>query len=333
MCVLPLSLVDLESQITIQAAMAVARFVAIFIMVAGSVYALLTDPTDNNSTRTSAPYTAPSVPGGMSYTYDFGGFGVLFSTALFSQLFQHSVPGLIRPLPAKHKKYVNRVFAAALSTTCFLYLLLGITAAVYFGATTSSSINLNFTDFYYGLTLETATRTQLTVISVMSQIVVLFPALDTLSVFPLICNTLGNNLSSSTPFVTRFVSDFLKPTYLREGKTSTERRKAAQEIATGGFRLVAAIPPIILSIFCNDLAFSLQLAGVAGLYVAFVCPCLLQIRSIEAMARNELNEFNEYSGWWSGKGLCYAVLSFATAAGVVVFWQIWQSGKELWSGQ
>jgi hypothetical protein len=79
----------------------------------------------------------------MSYTWDFTGFGVVFSTALFSQLFQHSVPGLIRPLPPADRPNVNGIFGAALGTTCFLYLLLGITAAVYFGKDTSSSINLN----------------------------------------------------------------------------------------------------------------------------------------------------------------------------------------------
>ena len=141
--VLPLSLVDLESQITVQAAMAVARFVAIFIMIIGSLYALWSDPLDNLSPSASPPYLAPPAPGKMSYTWDFTGFGVVFSTALFSQLFQHSVPGLIRPLPPADRPNVNGIFGAALGTTCFLYLLLGITAAVYFGKDTSSSINLN----------------------------------------------------------------------------------------------------------------------------------------------------------------------------------------------
>jgi amino acid permease len=331
--VLPLSVVDLESQISVQAAMAVARFVAIFIMVAGSLYALFTDPADNESTRSSPPYIAPSVEDKMSYSYAFSGFGIIFSTALFSQLFQHSVPGLIQPLPKAHKKYVKHVFSAALSTTCFLYLLLGITAACYFGATTSSSINLNFTDFYYGLTLETASKSQLTVISVLSQVVVLFPALDTLSVFPLISNTLGNNLNSSAPHATRMISQFLKPRYEAAGRTAADRHKKARQISTAMFRLIAATPPIILSVYCSDLAFSLQLAGVAGLYVAFICPSFLQLRSIEAMNRNELPAFNEYSGFHSGKAVCVGVLVFAAFSGVVVFYQIYQGGKKLLGGE
>ena len=324
---LPLSVVDLESQITVQAVMAVARFVAIFIMVAGSLFALFTDSTDNSSSKTSPPYTAPEVAGEMSYSFAFSGFGVLFSTALFSQLFQHSVPGLIAPLPASERKYVNRIFATALATTCFLYLVLGISAACYFGAGTSSSVNLNFTDFYYGLTLETASQSQLSLISACSQVVVLFPALDTLSVFPLICNTLGNNLNSSKTGqgVTKWIAEALKPRFEGSGKgTARERKVFAKTASTAGFRLIAAVPPIILSVFVTDLAFSLQLAGIAGLYVAFVCPCLLQIRSTEAMARNGMEVFNECSGVQSTRGVCYAVLVFAFFSGVVVVHQVYE---------
>jgi hypothetical protein len=75
--------------------------------------------------------------------------------------------------------------------------LLGITAASYFGASTKSSINLNFADFYFGLDPTIASRVTLFVCRLVSGVVVVFPALDTISVFPLIANTLGNNLYSA----------------------------------------------------------------------------------------------------------------------------------------
>ena len=123
------------------------------------------------------PYFAPSEPEGcrMSYGICVGGFGIAFSTALFSQLFQHSVPGLLRPLklqqqqqrrrssksnrrnsksadhrPSDHSQYcannvlngVPRIFSLALGTTCALYLLLGVSAASFFGSGTRPSVNL-----------------------------------------------------------------------------------------------------------------------------------------------------------------------------------------------
>jgi len=105
--VVPLSCCDLDEQVAIQSLMASVRFVALFIMIGGSSLALMLD--DDNSDRTYPPYFAPADAEEcqMSYTACFSGFGVAFSTALFSQLFQHSVPGLLRPLrdqPSKIKQ-------------------------------------------------------------------------------------------------------------------------------------------------------------------------------------------------------------------------------------
>jgi amino acid permease len=105
--VVPLSCYDLDEQVAIQSLMATVRFVALFIMIGGSVLALWLD--DGLSERSRPPYFAPSEPEGcqMSYTACFSGFGVAFSTALFSQLFQHSVPGLLHPLRDQSRKIVQ----------------------------------------------------------------------------------------------------------------------------------------------------------------------------------------------------------------------------------
>ena len=113
--VVPLSCVELDEQISVQSLMAAVRFVAIFIMVFGSILSLLLDdssalePQDGTDSSGGPPYWAPAeqVSCQMSYTYCFRGFGVAFSTSLFSQLFQHSIPGLLRPLrdsPSRVKK-------------------------------------------------------------------------------------------------------------------------------------------------------------------------------------------------------------------------------------
>jgi amino acid permease len=102
--VVPLSCMELEEQVAMQAIMALVRFVAIWVMIIGSTVALFTDSTNGNAD--SAPYLAPDETEGcrMSYTACYSGFGVAFSTALFSQLFQHSVPGLLRQLRGQSEK-------------------------------------------------------------------------------------------------------------------------------------------------------------------------------------------------------------------------------------
>ena len=99
--VVPLSCMELDEQVTIQSIMATVRFMAIFVMVFGSTLALFMD--SSKSHKENPPFWASEEPIGcqMSYTVCFSGFGVAFSTSLFSQLFQHSIPGLLRPLRTK----------------------------------------------------------------------------------------------------------------------------------------------------------------------------------------------------------------------------------------
>ncbi|CAB9521837.1 Transmembrane amino acid transporter protein [Seminavis robusta] len=361
--VVPLSCVELDEQISLQSIMAAVRFLAIFIMVFGSLLALFldnsntTDPEDDGS---GPPYWAPPEREGcqMSYTACVSGFGVAFSTSLFSQLFQHSVPGLLRPLrdqPSKHSK-VPRTFGASLLTTLSFYLLLGISAASFFGANTRSSVNLNFANFTMGLDAETAPLWLLLVVRTAASVVVIFPALDTISVFPLIANTLGNNLSAAAvgPATIRWVADMLqkqqsvwqrivtRQPFTAEtashpqtsnrvsfSQGSPEERKVligrSSRLITIFWRLVAALPPLLGSIVAADLSFSLLLAGVAGVYVAFFAPSLMQLKSVfQARADDTAGTGSQtiFQGWYSSTFLCYPVLVFATFSLLAVLLQI-----------
>ena len=135
--VLPLSCMKLNEQVSLQPLMAIIRFVATFFMVAGSIFAPFID--NNNSSERSIqnnpPYWASSAQQQqqddgnsscyMSYTVYYSNFGIAFLTALFSQLFQHLVPGLLRPLKEQEQHFVReapKVFGASLLTTCSFYL-------------------------------------------------------------------------------------------------------------------------------------------------------------------------------------------------------------------
>jgi amino acid permease len=117
MMVIPLSCMELDEQVSIQTIMALVRFVAIFIIVFGSVSALYLD--DSESSGNHAPYWAPQELEKMSYTSCFSGFGVAFSTSLFSQLFQHSIPGLLRPLKGQPEKLPHVPVCCAKSHVLF----------------------------------------------------------------------------------------------------------------------------------------------------------------------------------------------------------------------
>jgi len=330
--VVPLSCMELDEQVSIQSFMATARFLAIFVMVAGSLLALCVDDSTERigESYDRPPYWAKEEPDRMSYTASFNGFGVAFSTALFSQLFQHSVPGLLRPLKTQPEliRKAPRVFGSSLLTTCSFYLLLGTSAASYFGADTKSSVNLNFANFSLGFREETTPRWGLKLLQIASSIVVIFPALDTISVFPLIANTLVNNLYAATgpsflKWMARHLALLPRSRTRRYSDLGLADRKAlleeASRISTMIWRMAAAIPPLIGSIWATDLSFSLLLSGIAGLYVAFFAPALLQLKS---------RDHTIFTGWYSPTVWTYPVLGFALFALCVVASQIddaWRS--------
>ena len=224
---------------------------------------------------------------------------------------------------------LQRTLGISLLTTSAFYLLLGTTAASYFGSETRSSVNLNFLNFTFGFDPVKLSNVALVFARIASGIVVLFPALDTLSVFPLIANTLGNNqYAAAGPKSIKWLGRrivWLRS--LRSGNKSRycelplDRRKLvlakASKIALMFWRLASALPPLIGSLFATDLSFSLLLAGVAGVYVAFLAPSLLQITS----SRMD-SDYNTYSGWYSRTSLCFPVLIFAVFSIGVVLLQI-----------
>lgn len=201
-----------------------------------------------------------------------------------------------------------------------------------------------------GLDGATTPRTLLIVVRIAAGVVVIFPALDTVSVFPLIAATLGNNLwaVAVSPRTIKWWARYLfrQDTALMEvqrtlvGVSDNERSlrrisryeqlpaddqraliERASRLFTILWRLVAALPPLLGSIIADDLSFSLLLAGVAGVYVAFFAPSLCQLKSTSHESPTTI-----FHGWYSAKVWCYPVLLFASFSLCTVLVQI----REAW---
>lgn len=266
--VVPLSCLDLSEQIHTQVIMSLLRFVALGVLLIGTLVALAVD--FENSALKADYWPDPSLTVSEERNVpllQWSGFGVMFTTAIFSQLFQHSVPGLIRPLSNDDKKYVPSIFRNALLTTACLYISTGCCTVFYFGRHLAQSVNLNFVDFHWGLH---GGRTMQAVTGLLAMIVVLFPALDTLSVFPLIAITLGNNLHAAFPTLDPFLLQN-KP----EKHVSKQEKQRLRRLSRTFWRLIAAVPPVLGSLLISDLVTSLQIAGICGIFVALIVPALL----------------------------------------------------------
>lgn len=291
--VVPLSCSDLTEQIHVQLLMAVVRFAALLIMIASAVYAMFADPYDSGMAAAPADAAPPFVSD--VHLVDLSGFGVMFSTAVFSQLFQHSVPGLLAPLGTANQAKSHAIFGSTLLTTMFFYVALGSVCSLYFGPKVASSVNLNWADFTWGLAA--SARALPLWAKAMSTLVVVFPALDTISVYPLISVTLGDNMAAVVPLP-----------WVR---------------AVGGkpfwkllCRFGACLPPLLVSVFVSDLSLTLQFSGMAGVYVAFFAPALLQLN-----ASREFPRATVYSGAFSSTRWVYAVLGFGALAFAVLLYQ------------
>lgn len=336
--VVPLSCCDLSEQVAVQVGMSLLRFVSLAVMLFGTLGAIVWDQKDYaalKSTQLGVRYG----PGASSSTplFDISGFGIMFSTAVFSQLFQHSVPGLIRPLSESHKRQVPRIFCAALATTAFIYISTGCACVAFFGEATSQSVNLNFAGFYWGVDDDNVFAKP--VLGALAMIVVLFPALDTLSVFPLIANTLGSSLHAALPtlpvghIVMPFLSLLPVSLTLANGEASKQQRptlspesegRAALHRATLLFwKLCASVPPILLSLFVQDLSFTLQLAGICGILVALIAPALLQKVSSERFDAFPASlSLTPYSSVFSRSIYIYVVLFVAFVALCISLYQM-----------
>jgi amino acid permease len=320
--VVPLSCFDLAEQVTVQVLMSLLRFLSLGVLLFGTLAAFYFDPPPT-------PVLAPPSSFPIDYFLpsslplaNWAGFGMMITTAIFSQLFQHSVPGLIRPLSDEDKKKIPKIFKYALCTTAMIYISMGVACVAYFGDRLNESVNLNFVGFSWGVQNDEVGRVYVTI---LSMIVVLFPALDTLSVFPLIANTLGNNLHSSFPGLNNVIKGTLLSFGVgKTGENNKIDRKYIHKITMIGWRLAAAVPPIVASFFVVDLMFSLQVAGLCGIVVALVTPALLQRRTQDrvSLIPISMQSITPFQNCFNNQFYSVVVLTLAGIAMAISFAQM-----------
>ncbi|ETV71494.1 hypothetical protein H257_13362 [Aphanomyces astaci] len=202
---------------------------------------------------------------------NFDGLGLLVSTVVFAQFCHMCVPSLIAPLKKEATVAAPSIFLAAMTTTTCIYVVLAVLCAISFGPQTLSSVNLNWSSFP---SMPLVVRTFL----------VLFPAIDTLSSFPLIAINVVQDATSLPKLASR---------------------------------LAAAVPPILLGYAVNDLSTVVHVSGVFGVYLVLIGPALLQWTSLASDP-----EPTRYACMLSHIGWVYLVLVTGAAAVVILAAQV-----------
>jgi hypothetical protein len=182
---------------------------------------------------------------------------LLLPMVAYACIFHHSIPSISQPV--KHKQYLGWIFCSTLGICFVSYCVMSIVISTYFGDQTMISANLNWESYLGKIP---ATGEIPFYARCISSFIVLLPALDVASAFPLNSITLGNSL----------MSGYYGSRIHVLGVDEFNRSKAV-------FRGLASIPPIFAASFVSDLGRVTDYAGVSGFAIAFIIPPLLALFS------------------------------------------------------
>ena len=247
--VIPLSFVDIASQKIVQVILTVLRYLTLLVMVVFPVVSLYTNATD---AAPGAPKHPPYLAPGWKSFFNWDHAGLALLTALYANVFQHSVPGILAP--HRNKGTVAFVLVASIALITLLYIVLGVTSAIYFGDSIQSSININYRTLKYGSSIPTWLGTG------VNYVVVLFPGAASISTFPLISLTLANSLLVTLP---------------------PDWRTPRTRLLT---RAISSIPPIAGAALVRDLATILAYTALLAIIIGVVVPVFILLSARKAVS-------------------------------------------------
>ena len=123
---------------------------------------------------------------------------------------------------------------------------------------------------------------------VLASFVVLLPAFDVASAFPLNAITLGNSLMS----------------WYHGSRIHTLGAEAYRRQLTY-FRLLAVLPPLLAALFVSSLGVITNFAGVTGFAIAFLFPALLALYSKKLLRAHHVSYETQYGCWLTSDLMCH----------------------------
>lgn len=280
---------ELKEQVPMQVTLAAMRILVMVVML-GTVLPSLIHPGEEGVNRPFVREDGTRVSdGGSADGFVFSNAHHVLTIGAYAFIFHHSIPALSAPV--SDRKKLLPVYATTIGFCTLGYSLLGIILALYFGANLEASANLNWSDFV-SLDSDGSPYTSLTS-EFIAAFVVLFPALDVASAFPLNAITLGNSLMSSA---------FSDPIKYREA--------VADRFQVSIFRVAAAAPPILAAGIVKDLGALTAWTGLTGLLIIFIFPPILCLASANLLQKASLSAKTFYSSIITSTSAIHTTLVF-----------------------
>jgi hypothetical protein len=213
---------------------------------------------------------------------DFNYLYLVLPLVCYALIFHPSVPTLSQAIQDKHN--LANIFAIGMIICVFFYVAVGASVALYFGEYVFQSSNINWKNYVGDV------ESSSTAVSILSKfisiVVVFFPAFDVVSIYPLYTIALANNLMST----------YYGSSDVHDQETSRWTRSI--------FRLVAGVPPILVSFCVRDLSAINGYTGTTGFFIAFLFPPLLAYYSGKYLRERDVDPTTVYSSKiWTGFGM------------------------------
>jgi hypothetical protein len=277
-----LVVIGLKEQAGLQAFMSIMRFVVIFLMLGTSIAALSTDTnlTDEEKNEGSLSMINPM------------GIGITLPIVFMSSSFHSMIPNTIQYVNSKTVN-VPKIIQSAICTVTILFTLLGIIVPLAV-SDIEGMITLSWIDYTGGMSDQSWWS------YILMYIIVLFPALDVLSVFPILAINLSDNLIS------------LKYGKFTEGSITKE--------SFFFYRFIVIIPPVFTAIFFYSLGYILDFTGTITLLGTGVFIPLMTITS-----RKLVPQHGDFDYWFSSDKWSWFILvaSFVLFAVTWIFLLLW----------
>ena len=273
--VCPMSCAELTEQKNVQIALAWCRVVMVVFMVITVIVAFSSDDEPFGDNTKNHDYSSNMIK--------IEGLHLILPVAVYANAFHHSLPTLSEPVADKTK--LVPIFSTTLACCFISYAIIGTVLAIYFGSEISSSANTNWHTYgnIHGGFGPSLAR-------LVAIYIIIFPALDVASAFPLNAVTLGNS------FVSALYGTTAPPRYV-----------------IVSFRLAAAIPPIIGASVVSDLGKITDYTGVSGMAICFIFPALLGLYSEKYFYDRRLPCKTLYSSAFTNRYVAIILFIMSTA--------------------
>eukprot|EP00466_Bigelowiella_natans_P013814 jgi/Bigna1/56269/estExt_Genewise1Plus.C_900038 len=200
--------------------------------------------------------------------WNLGEFAKGFGPCMLAINCHYNIPNVIQPL--RSKANVRVVPQLALGVAIVLYLFLGILGALAFD-NISPMVSLNWASYTacgggWDLCIDDAAApyyagARRIYAHTIRLFIVLFPVFNIISTYPMICLTLGDNITLAVP--------------------DSVKRRISHTTVTGIARICCVLPPIALAAVFKKLDVIFSIAGIFGFTLQLTMPCYLNLLTID----------------------------------------------------